>query len=917
MISLNNVSIKYHNEDILNNINIHISKPGLYVIVGPSGSGKSTLLNILGLMEDKFEGEYIFFDEDVKKMSLKKKSLIRFNQMSFIFQTPRLIDNESIMTNIELITKVNDEEKIKKVFEKLNLKVKLNQKISTLSGGELQRVNLAMALIKDTPLILADEITSGLDYENKLLVFKILKELSASKIIIMVTHDVDLLNEYKIPYIELINHTLPRIEKNGTISKKEEKVKNDLSYKYLIRHVHNIISKKRIRTLICSFSSMVALVCLGFCLILTNSFSESIMNSFSKMIDETKIVMKKKNESNMTSSSLSIDKEEIELIYDNYYQYSSYMGCKYMTNLLDFFKDDNRFLLKVNNINTQLKGYSISSINDFKYIADEENYIYSNTLELDNDDVILNLPLTKVYSLCSLLNIECDSESSLYDNYLKYHKLPISIYIANESWQYDLEIKLFLVGYNVCSTPLIYHSNPYWNEYVIETIMQLPYSYDLQKEDYYPWTTKKINYIAVRKEDIYNFLNKYLLDKSMELFTYYIDELDDEYYYLYFFYNYNKNLHVYDIDNILKDNNKLSSYIPMSSTGYNIVESVLMNGFAYPTYLSNNYELIEEFIDLNSFSDQNLESYQGTTFQVNENMLSLGLLDCQKDSFVGLKSYDKNNLNLVGNYPKNQNEMIVSTGLLNKLNLPLNIDELLNKQLYFLMLDNITKSNGQYENHFKIVQVSIVGYVENEEPYFYIEPSWPIIFLSSNLLKSSDSYCIDNVLFEYNGLDIENDLDELNSKYKEYTFSNPYLDYKTKIDETIYYINLGLSIFSGFCLLASFLMIVMSSYIFVRDNKKEIGIYTCLGYSSKSIKNQFDFFSLYLCIYSGSLSLIALLTIIFLMNKGMLGINVSFSLTSYFPLIIVFCIALIMGLLSSYLSTFKTLKESPLKQLQS
>lgn len=74
MISLKNVSIQYHEEDILKDINIEISKPGLYVIVGPSGSGKSTLLNIIGLMEENFTGEYKFFDEDVKKMNEKRKA---------------------------------------------------------------------------------------------------------------------------------------------------------------------------------------------------------------------------------------------------------------------------------------------------------------------------------------------------------------------------------------------------------------------------------------------------------------------------------------------------------------------------------------------------------------------------------------------------------------------------------------------------------------------------------------------------------------------------------------------------------------------------------------------------------------------------------------------------------------------------
>ncbi len=917
MISLKNVSIQYHDEDILKDINIEISKPGLYVIVGPSGSGKSTLLNIIGLMENNFTGEYKFFDEDVKKMNVKKQSLIRFNEMSFIFQSPRLIENESILTNIKLITKVDDDKKIIEVFDRLNLKVKLNQKVSTLSGGELQRVNLAMSLIKDTPLILADEITSGLDIDNKKLVFNILKELSLTKIIIMVTHDVDLLIEHHIPYFELKDHTLPYIKEEGNIEKKVINKKNTLPYTYLIHHVHNIISKKKIRTLICSFSSMIALVCLGFCLILTSSFSSSIMNSFSKMIDETKIVMKNKNESNITPSSLSIDKEEIELIYDNYFNESCYIGSKYMTNFLNFFKDDNRFLININGNLSPLKGYSIASVNDFSYIEDGENYIYSNSLSIGDDDIILNLPLSKVTTLCSLLNVECSSASSLYDNYLKYHKIPISIFISNSSWQYELEIKLFLVGYNISSDPKIYHSNPYWNEYVVETIMQLPYSYNLEKEDYYPWTTKKINFIAVEKEKIYLFLKKYLNDKSMDLFSYQIDELDEDHYYLSFFYNYNKEMKIYDIENILNENDVLLNYIPMSNGGYSLIESVLMNGFSCPTYLSNNYEVMEEFIDLNSFSDQNLESYQSTSFQGNDKMLSLSLLDCQKDNFVSLKAYKKDNLHIIGKEVSNQNEVILSTGLLNKLHISSNVNELKNKQLYFLLLDEITKSNGQYENHFKIVEVKIVGIVEDEDLAIFVEPTWPIIFLSTSLLSGSSSYCIDNVLFKYDGNNITNDLKELNDKYKDYEFTNPYLDYKTKIDETIYYINIGLSIFSCFCLLASFLMIVMSSYIFVRDNKKEIGIYTCLGYSKESIKNQFDFFSLYLCLYSGTLSIIALGTIIFLMNKGMLGINISFSLNSYYPLLIVFLIALFMGIFASSLSTYKTLKESPLKQLQS
>ena len=178
------------------------------------------------------------------------------------------------------------------------------------------------------------------------------------------------------------------------------------------------------------------------------------------------------------------------------------------------------------------------------------------------------------------------------------------------------------------------------------------------------------------------------------------------------------------------------------------------------------------------------------------------------------------------------------------------------------------------------------------------------------------NYPITSSLYDYKGDDIETYIDELNQKYPKYNFSNPLLDYKKKVDETLYYLNLGLNIFSFFCLTSSLLMIFISSYLFVNDTKKEIGIYTFYGYQRKSIEKQYRAFGNYLSAYSALLSSICLIFLMILLNEGILGITLPFSLESTFPIVLINVIALIIGEISSNYSTKKILKESPLKQLQ-
>lgn len=196
MIKISNLTKSFDNHIVLDNINIEIKKGEMLAIVGKSGSGKSTLLNIIGMIEGDYEGDYQFKDYKNVKVNSKMSSKIIREEMSFIFQSFALIEDESVKKNLLLAlqyVKLNKDEKenlMIAALKSVGLDGILDQKVASLSGGEQQRIALARAILKPSSLILADEPTGSLDNKNKEYVMETLKELNKEgKTIIVVTHD--------------------------------------------------------------------------------------------------------------------------------------------------------------------------------------------------------------------------------------------------------------------------------------------------------------------------------------------------------------------------------------------------------------------------------------------------------------------------------------------------------------------------------------------------------------------------------------------------------------------------------------------------------------------------------------------------------------------------------------------------------
>ncbi|KLK95518.1 ABC transporter ATP-binding protein [Lactococcus lactis subsp. lactis] len=193
MFELTNITKEFLHRKVFDNFKLNFEAGKVYAIIGQSGSGKTTLLNMIAKLES-YEGSIRYEGKELSKI---KKHSYFLNDLSYLFQNFGLIENETIDKNLDLglinqkLSKKTKQEKKLETLAQVNVAyLKLNQKIYELSGGEAQRVALAKAILKDSPVILADEPTAALDSENSEEVMKLLLSMkNENRIIIIATHN--------------------------------------------------------------------------------------------------------------------------------------------------------------------------------------------------------------------------------------------------------------------------------------------------------------------------------------------------------------------------------------------------------------------------------------------------------------------------------------------------------------------------------------------------------------------------------------------------------------------------------------------------------------------------------------------------------------------------------------------------------
>lgn len=312
MLKLKNVSKFYYNKGVVSsgftkvNLNLHIGE--FVVITGESGSGKSTLLNVISGLDTYEEGEMYINGEETSYYGETDFEEYRKKYIANIFQNFNLINSYTVYQNIELIYKLNNikedntKERIDDLLKQVDLYEYRNTKASKLSGGQKQRVAIARALAKDTPIIVADEPTGNLDSKSAKSIIKLLYEISKDKLVIIVTHNYEQVEEYVTRKIKMHDGKIIEdrvIEKVGSDIEYKEKEYGNITFtqkiKLSFRNTFNVIPKFLLLLLVYLFITIAVISEYSSTLKATYDDSFYGFNEYFDDYSDERVIVKKKD----------------------------------------------------------------------------------------------------------------------------------------------------------------------------------------------------------------------------------------------------------------------------------------------------------------------------------------------------------------------------------------------------------------------------------------------------------------------------------------------------------------------------------------------------------------------------------------------------------------------------------------------
>lgn len=323
MLDLKGIKKSYQTGDFiqhaLKGVDLTFRKNEFVAILGPSGSGKTTLLNIIGGLDRYDEGDLIINDKSTKNFKQTEWDAYRNNCVGFIFQSYNLISHISVLTNVEMSMTLSGykrsvrKEKALDALDKVGLKEHAHKKPNQLSGGQMQRVAIARALVNNPDIILADEPTGALDSETSVQIMELIKEIAKDKLVIMVTHNPELANDYANRIVEfkdgeMINDSNPVKdikEESGLVDIK----KTSMSYLSALNLSFNNIMTKKGRTLLTAFASSIGIIGIALILALSNGFQMQIDTFERDSLSQMPIMI--------TQQAMQMDTETMEAYQSN------------------------------------------------------------------------------------------------------------------------------------------------------------------------------------------------------------------------------------------------------------------------------------------------------------------------------------------------------------------------------------------------------------------------------------------------------------------------------------------------------------------------------------------------------------------------------------------------------------------------
>ena len=318
MLQLQHISKVYHtgNQEFhaLKDISIRFRENEFVSILGQSGSGKTTLLNIIGGLDQYTSGDLLIQGESTKQFKNRDWDSYRNHTIGFVFQSYNLIGHQTALSNVEIamtlsgVSKSERKKRAIEALERVGLKDHLYKKPNQMSGGQMQRIAIARALVNNPKVVLADEPTGALDSETSVQIMELLKDIAKERLVIMVTHNPELAQAYSTRIVQVLDGNI--LSDSNPYEPIEESKQGDIQFtktkmSYLTAlalSFNNLLTKKG-RTFLTAFAGSIGIIGIALILALSNGVSDYVKKAQEDTLVSLPLTISEKNQSNLLATS--------------------------------------------------------------------------------------------------------------------------------------------------------------------------------------------------------------------------------------------------------------------------------------------------------------------------------------------------------------------------------------------------------------------------------------------------------------------------------------------------------------------------------------------------------------------------------------------------------------------------------------
>ena len=318
MLQLQHISKVYHtgNQEFhaLKDISIRFRENEFVSILGQSGSGKTTLLNIIGGLDQYTSGDLLIQGKSTKQFKNRDWDSYRNHTIGFVFQSYNLIGHQTALSNVEIamtlsgVSKSERKKRAIEALERVGLKDHLYKKPNQMSGGQMQRIAIARALVNNPKVVLADEPTGALDSETSVQIMELLKDIAKERLVIMVTHNPELAQAYSTRIVQVLDGNI--LSDSNPYEPIEESKQGDIQFtktkmSYLTAlalSFNNLLTKKG-RTFLTAFAGSIGIIGIALILALSNGVSDYVKKAQEDTLVSLPLTISEKNQSNLLATS--------------------------------------------------------------------------------------------------------------------------------------------------------------------------------------------------------------------------------------------------------------------------------------------------------------------------------------------------------------------------------------------------------------------------------------------------------------------------------------------------------------------------------------------------------------------------------------------------------------------------------------